>query len=90
MGVYHPIKTYFLRARYIGETDVEHGNKQGIRPPMGKRKDKSWTRGNLQVGVRLEPELLDATEKATNETEETRAEYLRRLLLEDLKKRRLI
>lgn len=57
---------------------------------MGKRKDRSWTRGNLQVGVRLEPELLRAAAKATKETQETKAEYLRRLLIEDLKKLELI
>lgn len=90
MGVYHPFYILLLRAMNIGETEDECGNKQGIKPPMGKRKDKSWTRGNLQVGVRLEPELLEAAEKAANETEETRAEYLRRLLLEDLKKREMI
>ena len=57
---------------------------------MGKKKDRSWTRGNLQVGVRLEPELLEAVEKAAKETKEAKAEYLRRVLIEDLKKREMI
>lgn len=57
---------------------------------MGKKKDRSWTRGNLQVGVRLEPELMKATDTAAKTAKETKAEYLRRLLLEDLKKLELI
>lgn len=57
---------------------------------MGKRKDRTWSVGNQIVGVRLEPELLEATDKAVKTAKETRAEYLRRLLIEDLKKLELI
>jgi len=57
---------------------------------MGKRTNKTWSAGNPIVGVRLEPELLKATDTAAKTAKETRAEYLRRLLLDDLKKLELI
>lgn len=57
---------------------------------MGKRKDKSWSKGNPIIGVRLESELFKAADTAVKTTKETKAEYLRRLLLEDLKKLELI
>lgn len=56
---------------------------------MGKRKDKSWTLGNAQVGVRLDPSLHELTDRACKETKESKAEYLRRLLIEDLERRKL-
>ena len=57
---------------------------------MGKRTNKSWSAGNPTIGVRLEPELMKVTETAAKTAKETKAEYLRRLLIEDLKKRELI
>lgn len=57
---------------------------------MGKRTNKSWSAGNPTIGVRLEPELMKVTETAAKSAKETKAEYLRRLLLEDLKKREMI
>ena len=56
---------------------------------MGKRTNKTWTTGNPQIGVRVEPSLMRLVDIVCKETEETRAEYLRRLLDEDLTKRHL-
>ena len=56
---------------------------------MGKRKNKTWTLGNPQIGVRLDNKLMELSDKACKETGETKAEYLRRLLIKDLEDRQL-
>jgi hypothetical protein len=57
---------------------------------MGKRTNKSWSAGNPAIGVRLEPEIMEVVEKAAQMAKETKTEYARRLILEDLKKLELI
>ena len=49
---------------------------------MGQRKNKTWTAGNKQIGVRLDPSLMRLVDSARAETGDTRAEYFRRLLIE--------
>lgn len=56
---------------------------------MGKRKNKSWTTGNPIIGVRIEPPIMVLADTACKKTGETKAGYLRRLLIEDLERRKL-
>lgn len=53
---------------------------------MGKRTNGTYSTGNKIIGVRAEPELLAAAEKAAKKAGTNRADFTRQVLIQTLQK----
>ena len=53
---------------------------------MGKRTNGTYSTGNKIIGVRAEPDLLEAAEKAAKKAGTNRADFTRQILIQTLQK----